>query len=142
VPSLKRAQALRSAQVAPMPRAYLEYRRGLALGQMDRGGDSARALTTATRAWEEIVRQGADAGDWPRCPLRAITRDAAPVQHSKSDEPLWVREAYRELGYRERDRNNRRGAVDAWGRYLQRVTSNDDAEAKEVRRLLLRLQAH
>jgi hypothetical protein len=34
------------------------------------------------------------------------------------------------------DGNNHRAAIDAWERYLQRVTSIDDAEAKEVRRLL------
>jgi len=136
-------KALAAKDLPPLVRAFTEYRRGLAYRDLDKPSDGARALTTATRIWEDLEKSGADGGDWPRCPMRAVDIDASPPVRSqgRDSEPAWVTKAYKELGYLERVRNNRRAALAAWDKYLERAPRNDP-EAEEVRRLELTLRAH
>jgi predicted Zn finger-like uncharacterized protein len=135
------ARALAAKDLPPVGRAYIEYRRGLALAELEKSSDSARALTAATRLWEQQAAAGTQGTDWERCPLRMMMTEARPAK-AKDTEPAWVMSAYLQLGYRERDRNSRSAAVAAWEKYLQRVSDPNDPAAEEVRRLLLRLKAH
>ena len=83
--------------------------------QAGKSGEAARSLTKAAQYGQKLVEDG------------------KPVE--------WLTKAYRQLGFAERARRNKRAAIQAWEHYLAR-NPKDVAAARDVRNLLFRLKGN
>ncbi len=119
--------------------AFVEFLLGIAAKDIDSRSEAASALASATSTYEQLVRSGDKGGDVDHCPLALTSRWAHPK--SAGQEPPWITEAYRSLGYVQRARGNRGAAIRAWETYLGRDPSDRD-EAMDIKRLLMNLEGH
>ena len=116
-------QAIRAFQqairIAPsLAEAY--YQLGRVYYSTSQSKESARNLAKATALAERT--------------------EVSDLVERANKQPEWLTEAYRLWGYAEWSHENSRGAVRAWKKYIDRNPKNR-AEASDVKRLLLRLQA-
>ncbi|HUH02439.1 MAG TPA: tetratricopeptide repeat protein, partial [Kofleriaceae bacterium] len=117
--------------------AFVQFLYGQVLKDLDKGSDASRALQNATGTYEASMRSGKPLGDFPGCPQRFVSDWARP--RDAGEEPRWITEAYRSLGYVERARGNRGAAIRAWETYLGRDPT-DENDLREIKRLLANLR--
>jgi hypothetical protein len=118
---------------------FIQFLYGRALKDQDKKTDAARALEAATNAYEASMRSGNRLGDFEFCPLRFVSDWARPL--NPGEEPRWITEAYRALGYVEWARSNKGAAVRAWETYLGRDPV-DQTDVREVKRLVMSAKGH